>query len=150
MFWDHQRRRWVIFFEIHYFGIARRGGRLGLSVYTEYKEGEDGGGTGPQAAYTDLRNEIFDQAMGDEVTLALNAIKPEFKEVIWYCDIESMSYEEIAEILELPIGTVRSRLFRARNDLKAKLKSYAEEMGYKDFRGLKKSSGVAFSFDEEE
>ena len=90
------------------------------------------------AAFNDLRNEIFDNTMGDEVTMALNSLPVEFRTVILLCDIESFTYEEIAKILELPIGTVRSRLFRARNMLKDKLKQYALKMGYKDMRGLRR------------
>jgi RNA polymerase sigma factor (sigma-70 family) len=76
--------------------------------------------------------------LGDEVTLAMNSISEEFKEIILLCDIEGFSYEEISEILELPIGTVRSRLFRARNELKDKLMKYALLMGYRNKRGIKK------------
>ena len=76
--------------------------------------------------------------MGDEVTIALNSLPLDFRTVILLCDIESFTYEEIAKILELPIGTVRSRLFRARNMLKERLKQYALKMGYKDMRGLRR------------
>ncbi|MBK8954209.1 MAG: sigma-70 family RNA polymerase sigma factor [Saprospiraceae bacterium] len=98
-----------------------------------YQEEEEGLGS----SYYDLREDIFDQMMGDEVSGALNALPEEFRTVIWLCDIEDFSYEEIAKIIEVPIGTVRSRLFRARNMLKEKLKKYAESMGYKDLRGQK-------------
>jgi len=76
--------------------------------------------------------------MGDEVTIAINALPEDFRTVILLCDIEGFSYEEIAKILDIPIGTVRSRLFRARNMLKEMLKKYAENMGYSDVRGKKK------------
>lgn len=89
-------------------------------------------------AFHDLRDEIFEQTMGDEVTLAMRSLPEEFREVIILCDIEDFSYEEIAKTIELPIGTVRSRLFRARNMLKEKLKQYAFTMGYKDIRGIKR------------
>ena len=46
----------------------------------------------------------------------------------------SLGDEEISKIIDVPIGTVRSRLFRARNMLKEKLKTYARKMGYKDYR----------------
>ncbi len=87
---------------------------------------EDKGGV----AY-DLREDIFDGMMGDEITIALNRLPIDFKTVILLCDIEGFSYEEIAKIIDIPIGTVRSRLHRARNMLKESLKEYAASMGYK-------------------
>ncbi|MBK9793442.1 MAG: sigma-70 family RNA polymerase sigma factor [Sphingobacteriales bacterium] len=79
----------------------------------------------------DLREDIFDGMMGDEITIALNSLPIDFKTVILLCDIEGFTYEEIAKIIDIPIGTVRSRLHRARNMLKESLKEYAEKMGYK-------------------
>jgi RNA polymerase sigma factor (sigma-70 family) len=79
----------------------------------------------------DLREDIFDGMMGDEITIALNRLPIDFKTVILLCDIEGFTYEEIAKIIDIPIGTVRSRLHRARNMLKESLKEYAEKMGYK-------------------
>lgn len=49
---------------------------------------------------------------------ALKLIKDEYREIIVYCDIQQKSYEETAEILNCPIGTVKSRLSRARMALK--------------------------------
>ncbi|MBK8242740.1 MAG: sigma-70 family RNA polymerase sigma factor [Saprospiraceae bacterium] len=89
------------------------------------------------SSYHDLREEMFDNMMGDEVTQAMNALPEDFKTVLLLCDIEEFTYEEIAKILDVPIGTVRSRLFRARNLLKEKLKNYAKNLGYKDLRGDK-------------
>jgi RNA polymerase sigma-70 factor (ECF subfamily) len=87
--------------------------------------------------YTDLREEIFEGMMGDEVTIAINSLPIDFRTVILLCDIEDFTYEEISKIIDIPIGTVRSRLHRARNMLKDKLKEYAKTMGYKDMRGSK-------------
>jgi RNA polymerase sigma-70 factor, ECF subfamily len=53
---------------------------------------------------------------------ALAALQPEFREIIVLRDFEDRSYEEIAELLDLPDGTVRSRLHRARAELRDKLK----------------------------
>ena len=78
----------------------------------------------------DLREDIFDGMIGDEITIALNRLPIDFKTVILLCDIEGFTYEEIAKIIDIPIGTVRSRLHRARNMLKESLKEYAEKMGY--------------------
>jgi DNA-directed RNA polymerase specialized sigma24 family protein len=68
--------------------------------------------------------------VGDEITNALNLLPVDFKTVIILCDIEEFSYEEIAKITDIPVGTVRSRLHRARKLLKDKLTEYARSMGY--------------------
>jgi RNA polymerase sigma-70 factor (ECF subfamily) len=88
--------------------------------------------------FFDLREEIFQGMMGDEVTNAINSLPLDFRTVILLCDIEGFTYEEIAKIVNIPIGTVRSRLHRARNMLKEQLTEYAKKMGYKDMRGKKK------------
>ena len=79
---------------------------------------------------TDLRVEAVQDMIGDEISNALNSLAVDFRTVIILCDLEGFTYEEMAKILDIPIGTVRSRLHRARNLLKEKLKSYAESMGY--------------------
>ena len=91
------------------------------------------------SGYSDLREEIFLHMLGDEVTSAINSLPLDFRTVILLCDIEGFTYEEIAAIIDVPIGTVRSRLFRARNLLKEKLTVYAQQHGYTDIRGQKKS-----------
>lgn len=87
----------------------------------------------------DLRDDIYVNEMGDEVTRALDQLPEDFRTVILLCDIEGFSYEEMSKIIDIPIGTIRSRLFRARNALKELLKPYAEKMGYEDFRGKRRS-----------
>ncbi len=82
------------------------------------------------STFMDLRDEMFKNLMGDDVTNAINALPSDFRTVLLLCDIEDFTYEEIAKIIDIPIGTVRSRLHRARNLLKEKLKNYAQKMGY--------------------
>lgn len=79
--------------------------------------------------YFGLHEEMGSKLIGDEVTLAINALTPTFRTVV-LLDLEDFTYEEIAAILEIPIGTVRSRLHRARNVLAEKLREYAEAQGY--------------------
>jgi RNA polymerase sigma-70 factor (ECF subfamily) len=79
----------------------------------------------------DLRVDVLQGMIGDEISNALNALDVDFRTVIILCDLEGFKYEEMAKILEIPIGTVRSRLHRARNLLKEKLTKYARQMGYK-------------------
>jgi len=80
----------------------------------------------------DLRVESLKDMIGDEISNALNALDVDFRTVIILCDLEGFKYEEMAKILDIPIGTVRSRLHRARNLLKEKLGEYAKSMGYKN------------------
>jgi RNA polymerase sigma-70 factor (ECF subfamily) len=96
-------------------------------------EAEDGRYTGSD----NFHEQILEQMMGDEITIAINALPIDFKTIILLSDIEEFSYEEIAKIIDIPIGTVRSRLHRARNLLKEKLKKYAESLGYQDIRAMK-------------
>lgn len=70
-----------------------------------------------------------DENMGDEVMLAINALSPNFRTVI-LLDLDDFTYEEMAAILDIPIGTVRSRLHRARNILAQKLQMYGRSFGY--------------------
>lgn len=81
-------------------------------------------------AYFDLREDFFEAMIGDEVTHAINSLPVDFRVVILLCDLEGFTYEEISKIIDIPIGTVRSRLHRARNMLKEKLQNYALKMGY--------------------
>lgn len=80
----------------------------------------------------DLRVESLKDMIGDEISNALNSLDVDFRTVIILCDLEGFKYEEMAKILDIPIGTVRSRLHRARNLLKGKLSEYAKSMGYKN------------------
>lgn len=86
------------------------------------------------SGHIDLREEIYQGMMGDEVTNAVNYLPVDFRAVILLCDIEGFTYEEISKIIDIPIGTVRSRLHRARNMLKDKLRNYAESLGFNDKR----------------
>lgn len=103
-----------------------------------YQDSEDSNMSG----YFDLREDLFKNRMGDEVTIALNSLPIDFRTVILLCDIEEFTYEEISKIIDVPIGTVRSRLFRARNMLKEKLRDYAQKLGFKDFRGRDKEDSA--------
>ena len=110
---------------------SRRPNRVDLEDFITYHDGEE---SGVYAGYSDLRQDMFDAMMGDEVTMAINNLAPDFKLVILLCDIEGFTYEEISKIVNIPIGTVRSRLFRARNMLKSQLRAYAESLGFEDKR----------------
>lgn len=67
---------------------------------------------------------------GDEVGAALETLPAEFRAVVELVDLSDFSYREVAERLECPIGTVMSRLHRARKQLQGKLGHYAVHEGY--------------------
>lgn len=73
--------------------------------------------------------------LGDEVAASLSALPPDYQTALVLCDIEGYSYEEIAEFMQAPIGTIRSRIHRGRRMLAGKLKDYAVNNGYLHERG---------------
>ena len=87
----------------------------------------------------DLQEKVFSSLLDDELTNALNSLQDDFKTVVILCDLEGLSYEEIAEFVQCPIGTVRSRLHRGRKLLQQKLYQYAKEKGY-DVNGDRKTN----------
>jgi len=88
---------------------SRRGLRNRLEVL-------EGGRPGPgeDGARGDLEREILDRSFTDELLLALEALPEEWRRTLWLREVEDLSYEEIARVLDCPLGTVRSRLARAR------------------------------------
>ncbi len=64
---------------------------------------------------------LLDQAGQQQVQAALEHVPLIYREVLLLCDVEEMSYQEIADTLAVPIGTVMSRLYRARRALRAAL-----------------------------
>ncbi|MCX7833089.1 MAG: sigma-70 family RNA polymerase sigma factor [Ignavibacteria bacterium] len=79
---------------------------------------------------SDLQEKVYSNLLDDEVIQALNSLQDDFKTVIILCDIEGLSYEEIADFVQCPVGTVRSRLHRGRKLLQQKLNEYAKNKGY--------------------
>jgi RNA polymerase sigma-70 factor, ECF subfamily len=71
----------------------------------------------------------LEQAERDSlIQAALNDLAPDHRAVVVMKDLDGLRYEEIAETLGVPIGTVRSRLHRARNDLRERLRGVIEEL----------------------
>jgi RNA polymerase sigma-70 factor (ECF subfamily) len=81
-------------------------------------------------AGTDPEGRFFDTLVESDVLREIEALPVEYRLVVLLSDLEELSYQEIAELLDLPLGTVKSRLFRGRRRLQAGLYTYAQEMGY--------------------
>ena len=74
--------------------------------------------------------EFFDRLIDEQVVEAIDELPDEFREVLVLSDLGDLKYAEIAEVLDLPVGTVKSRLFRARRILQDRLRTFAIESGY--------------------
>ena len=80
-------------------------------------------------ASRDPEGALASRLLSDDVIRALEALPPEFRLAVLLCDVEEFSYKEIAEIMDCPVGTVMSRLFRGRRLLQRSLHDYAVEQG---------------------
>jgi len=72
---------------------------------------------------------FFDRLLSDEVLRAVDALPIDFRMVVILADLQEFSYKEIADILDVPVGTVMSRLYRGRRLLQKALASYAADSG---------------------
>ena len=79
--------------------------------------------------FGNLEEEMFRGALSEEVTDALAALPEEWRTCLMLREVDEFSYEEIAEIVECPVGTVRSRLARARAQLLVSLQTFAADRG---------------------
>src|SRR4051812_1876570 len=73
---------------------------------------------------------LLDRSVSDDVQKALDALPDDFRTAVVLCDVQGLSYKEIAEIMQTPVGTVMSRLFRGRKLLSAALREFAVAEGY--------------------
>jgi len=73
------------------------------------------------SAWPTPSEELADAGLDHDVATALAALPPEFRAAVVLCDIEGLSYEEIASVLDVKIGTVRSRIHRGRAQLRTAL-----------------------------
>src|SRR5579875_373886 len=87
------------------------------------------GGLEAVAAGRSAEEEVLDRFTDDDVKAALEALPEAFRMAVLLADVEGFSYKEIAEILDIPIGTVMSRLHRGRKALQKVLHDLGVERG---------------------
>ncbi|WP_278259796.1 RNA polymerase sigma factor SigE [Nocardioides convexus] len=108
---------------------ARRKQRIRFDALSEERAARIASASpAPEAAYSD-------QTFDDDVEAALAALPPDFRAAVVLCDIEGLSYEEIAEILGAKLGTVRSRIHRGRALLRTALAHRAPAGGRTQYAG---------------
>lgn len=103
-------------------------------------ETADLAGVDPHAVFVavheaDPEGRFFERIIDEKVLEAIDELPEDFRETLVLIDLESLSYQEAARVLEVPVGTVKSRLFRARQRLQRDLYDYALEMGYLKAKG---------------
>jgi RNA polymerase sigma-70 factor, ECF subfamily len=86
------------------------------------------------AAHVSTESEVRPALVGSEVEKALEQLPEVFRTPVILIDLEGFTYEEAAQVLVCPVGTVRSRLFRARKLLYLILQDYARKQGYEGKR----------------
>jgi RNA polymerase sigma-70 factor (ECF subfamily) len=85
---------------------------------------------------------FMDTMFDDDVETALRQLTPEFRAAVVLCDIEGLSYEEIADVLDLKLGTVRSRIHRGRAMLRKALAHRAPKAGRVRYSGPAERFGL--------
>jgi RNA polymerase sigma-70 factor (ECF subfamily) len=75
-------------------------------------------------------DEFLENVLDEDVQRALDELPADYRMVVLLADLEGFSYKEIAEILEVPVGTVMSRLYRGRRLMEAAMLQYARQHGY--------------------
>jgi RNA polymerase sigma-70 factor (ECF subfamily) len=92
---------------------------------------EDEGVTEPMGSDTEVPDRLlFDQVFGAEIESALGKVPDDFRIAVVLSDIEGLSYQEIADATDVPIGTVRSRIARGRAILRKELERFARQEGF--------------------
>ena len=81
--------------------------------------------TGLQSAEVEALKNLPDAQIAE----AMNSLSDDYRMVVYYADVEGLAYKEIAEVMDIPLGTVMSRLHRGRKQLRELLKDVANEQG---------------------
>ena len=130
--WEQYRlgtniRAWLFTILYHLFVSRKR--RIDAREVTE-SDTAPGRSTRDAIGEADPEGTFYDSFLDDEIVRAIDALPDEYRTTVVLSDIQELRYAEIAEILGIPEGTVKSRLFRGRRLLQRQLRGYAEEMGY--------------------
>ena len=130
--WEQYRagsniRAWL--FTILYHAFVSRKRRVDARE-VQPVEHEDGWTSYEAVGEVDPEGRFYDSFLDDEITRAILALPDEYRVAVVLSDLHGLRYAEIAEVLGVPEGTVKSRLFRGRRILQKQLVGYAVDMGY--------------------
>ncbi len=120
-------RAWLFTILYHVFVSRKR--RIDAREVQQPDE-PDGWGVFEAVGELDPEGRFYDSFLDDEVTRAIDALPEEYRSAVILSDLQGLRYAEIAGVLGVPEGTVKSRLFRGRRILQKKLARFAVDMGY--------------------
>lgn len=84
----------------------------------------------PELREDDPAGDFFDRIIDDRIVRAIEELPDPYRVPLVLSDLDGLSYDEIAEELDVPVGTVKSRLHRARRQLQNELVDYAKSVGF--------------------
>lgn len=130
--WEQYRlgtniRAWL--FTILYHAFVSRKRRIDARE-VQPLEDEDGREVFEPIGEADPEGTFYDSFVDQEIVNAIHALPEEYRAAVVMSDVHGLRYGEIAKVLGVPEGTIKSRLFRGRRLLQAQLRDYAQEMGY--------------------
>jgi RNA polymerase sigma-70 factor (ECF subfamily) len=130
--WEQYRlgtniRAWL--FTILYHAFVSRKRRIDARE-VQPLEDEDGREIFEPVGEADPEGTFYDSFVDQEIVNAIQSLPDEYRAAVVMSDLHGLRYGEIAQVLGVPEGTIKSRLFRGRRLLQAQLRGYAEEMGY--------------------
>ena len=116
-------RAWIFRILRNTFLTSRTGLRATMTVPLDLEE------DGPEVAVEPTTPEtiIIERVNSQTIQTAIDALPVYFREILLLCEVEEMSYQEIAETLSIPIGTVMSRLSRARRTLRDRVRLHLQD-----------------------
>ncbi len=128
-------RRWLFTIARNVFLRSREKGRREVTLDDDGSEAVDAAQALDTWVVRGL-DPILDRAdLGPAIEAALHDLPPAYRDAVVLVDLQDQAYEDAAAVLGIPIGTVRSRLFRGRKLLQEKLASYAQDAGFADSGG---------------
>lgn len=130
--WEQYRlgtniRAWL--FTILYHAFVSRKRRVDAREVQPFEDA-DGREVFEPVGEADPEGAFYDSFLDEDIVEAIRRLPVEYRSAVVMSDLHGLKYAEIAQVLDVPEGTVKSRLFRGRRLLQSDLRRYAEEMGY--------------------
>jgi RNA polymerase sigma-70 factor (ECF subfamily) len=130
--WEQYRmgtniRAWLFTILYHVFVSRKR--RIDAREVQE-GDGESGWSVQDAVGEADPEGRYYDSFLDEEIVRAIDELPDEYRMAVLLSDVQELRYAEIAQMLGIPEGTVKSRLFRGRRLLQRRLRGYAVAMGY--------------------